>query len=100
MKTEKEIAKDIKALAEKYAGESNGTMEIADLKHTIEYMVDVIFSQLYNGKALTEDAKTNGLVLNQLEAEGFTRACLAIKNEFSQWNDRLKAIVKKQDGEA
>lgn len=100
MKDEKEIAKDIKALAEKYAGENNDETEIADLKSTIDYMVNVVFSQLYNGKSLAEDAKTNGLTLNQLEAEGFVRACLTIKNEFSQWNDILSVVVKRQEEEA
>ena len=97
MKTEKEIAKDIKALAKKYAGESNGATEILYLKRTIDYMVGVVLEQINHEQSLLDEAKENDLTLTQLEAEGFIRACLTIKEEFYNWDDKLSAVVKEKE---
>lgn len=99
MKTEKEIAKDIKALVESYIKEGNNTAEVDELKETIEYMVYTISTLLKGGIALLEDTKKNGLTLNQLEAEGYVRACLTIKNDFKAWNHILDDAISKQDAQ-
>ena len=96
MKSEIEIAKDIKALCEGYVKNADRENEIAHLKETIEYMVHEVFNLLSGGRDLVESCKQDGMTLNQLEAEGFVRACLTIKSEFEHWDDYLSGVIKNE----
>lgn len=65
------------------------------LKETINYMTDILLQQLEYGQNSIQDCNNNNLILNQLESEGYTRACLTLKNIFSDYNDILYKLLNK-----
>jgi tRNA isopentenyl-2-thiomethyl-A-37 hydroxylase MiaE len=99
MRTEKEIAKDIKALVERYAIESGSETDKFELKSMIMYMIHVVENELFHAKQVLEDAKEMGLSITQIETEGYVRACLIIKDEFNRYSDELSAMIKEVERE-
>ena len=69
--------------------------ENIELKETINYMTDILLQQLEYGQNSIQDCKDNNLTLNQLDSEGYTRACLTIKNIFSEYNSMLSKLLNK-----
>lgn len=69
--------------------------ENIELKETINYITDILLQQLEYGQNSIQDCKDNNLILNQLESEGYTRACLAFKNIFSEYNSMLNKLLNK-----
>jgi len=70
-----------------------------ELRDIILFMVRTILDQEKTGRGIMNDMKNSGLILNQLEAEGYVRACLTIKNELMNYNEWLSNLVKEEDNE-
>lgn len=60
--------------------------EICELKEALHHLAHTINSQLQEGQEILKDFKEQGLSYGGIEAEGYVRACLTIKNFCKEWN--------------
>ena len=99
MASKKELAAELQKLIYRYSAKGKAVSEAAELKAALAYCVSTVLRLEHTGRALQKDYKRDGLSINAVEAEGFVRGCITVKEELTQWSEQLADLVKEEEAQ-
>jgi hypothetical protein len=65
-----------------------------EINADVHYVVTTINGEIKYAEGMCEAYKSKGLLFSAIEAEGYLRACLTIKESLSEWNESIDEAFK------